>query len=198
MNGSIEPYLKKLRHYAGGIPLLSADYGSSEGWIGAHVNPTRTPEMGTFVVLPSIGYFEFIPLREVNVASPDHAEHGSELVLVEPRPVGLTDVEVGVEYEVVVTNFTGLEGGTYSLNVLSCRVFNSSENNENEHTQEQPGKEEDAQNGENNENGHTQEQPEEEDAHKVWRGKWGPMVAESGEGGGWEEEVRWCDGGERD
>ncbi|GKA22453.1 STRUBBELIG-receptor family 7-like protein isoform X2 [Tanacetum coccineum] len=29
-------------------------------------------------------------------------------------------------------------------------------------------------------------------------GKWGPLVAESGEGGGWEEEVRWCDGGGRD
>ncbi|GJS73604.1 hypothetical protein Tco_0706445 [Tanacetum coccineum] len=24
---------------------------------------------------------------------------------------------------------------------------------------------------------------------RVWRGKWGPLVAESGEGGGWEEEV---------
>ncbi|GKG51991.1 hypothetical protein Tco_0544629, partial [Tanacetum coccineum] len=24
----------------------------------------------------------------------------------------------------------------------------------------------------------------------VWRGKWGPLVAESGEGGGWEEEIR--------
>ncbi|GJV92571.1 hypothetical protein Tco_1540384 [Tanacetum coccineum] len=32
---------------------------------------------------------------------------------------------------------------------------------------------------------------------KVWRGKWGPLVAESGESGGWEEEVRWCDGGGR-
>ncbi|GKC41698.1 pentatricopeptide repeat-containing protein [Tanacetum coccineum] len=31
----------------------------------------------------------------------------------------------------------------------------------------------------------------------VWRGKWGSLVAESGEGGGWEEEVRWCDGGGR-
>lgn len=108
MTGSMEPYQKKLRHYAGGIPLLSADYGSSEGWIGANVNPTRTPEMATFAVLPNIGYFEFIPLKESNVASQDHAESGSELVLVEPRPVGLTDVEVGEEYEVVVTNFAGL------------------------------------------------------------------------------------------
>ncbi|GJX29094.1 putative RNA-directed DNA polymerase [Tanacetum coccineum] len=30
---------------------------------------------------------------------------------------------------------------------------------------------------------------------KVWRGKWGLLVAESGESGGWEEEVRWCHGG---
>ncbi|XP_076957472.1 jasmonoyl--L-amino acid synthetase JAR4-like [Bidens hawaiensis] len=91
MTGSMEPYLKKLRHYAGGIPLLSADYGSSEGWIGANVNPTRPPEMATFAVLPNIGYFEFLPLRDYD-----------------PRPAGLTDVEVGQEYEVVVTNFAGL------------------------------------------------------------------------------------------
>ncbi|KAJ0914372.1 putative GH3 family protein [Helianthus annuus] len=97
MTGSMEPYLKKLRHYAGGIPLLSADYGSSEGWIGANVNPTRPPEMATFAVLPHIGYFEFIPLRD---AGP--------LDRIEPRPVGLTDVHVGEEYEVVVTNFAGL------------------------------------------------------------------------------------------
>ncbi|GKD30358.1 hypothetical protein Tco_1241136, partial [Tanacetum coccineum] len=35
------------------------------------------------------------------------------------------------------------------------------------------------------------------DGGGVWRGKWGPIVAESGECGGWEEEVRWCDGGGR-
>ncbi|MBA0860738.1 hypothetical protein Goshw_020671, partial [Gossypium schwendimanii] len=31
MTGSMEPYLKKLRHYAADVPLISADYGSSEG-----------------------------------------------------------------------------------------------------------------------------------------------------------------------
>ncbi|KVH89056.1 GH3 auxin-responsive promoter [Cynara cardunculus var. scolymus] len=108
MTGSMEPYLKKLRHYAGGIPLLSADYGSSEGWIGANVNPTRPPEMATFAVLPNIGYFEFIPLRENDVANQDQSGLESALIPVEPRPVGLTDVEIGEEYEVVVTNFAGL------------------------------------------------------------------------------------------
>nr|GEX49298.1 jasmonic acid-amido synthetase JAR1-like [Tanacetum cinerariifolium] len=99
---------RTFEHYAGGIPLLSVGYGSSEGWIGANVNSTRTPEMATFVVLPNIRYFEFIPLKESNVASQDHAERQSEFVFVEPRPVGLTDVKVGEEYEVVVTNFAGV------------------------------------------------------------------------------------------
>ncbi|GMI75926.1 FAR-RED INSENSITIVE 219, JASMONATE RESISTANT 1 [Hibiscus trionum] len=94
MTGSMEPYLKKLRHYAGGLPLLSADYGSSEGWIGANVNPSVPPELATYVVLPNIGYFEFIPLKE-NVEE-------------YPKPVGLTEVKVGEEYEIIITSFAGL------------------------------------------------------------------------------------------
>lgn len=108
MTGSMEPYLKKLRHYAGRVRLLSADYGSSEGWIGANVNPNLPPEMTTFAVLPNIGYFEFLPLREIDVASEDQDEPGFTFCRVEPKPVGLTDVQIGEEYEVVVTNFAGL------------------------------------------------------------------------------------------
>ncbi|KAL6126280.1 hypothetical protein ACLB2K_074331 [Fragaria x ananassa] len=92
MTGSMEPYVNKLRHYAVDLPLLSADYGSSEGWIAANVNPKVPIEMTTYVVLPNIGYFEFIPIRD-----------GSEFL-----PVGLTEVKIGEEYEVVVTNFAGL------------------------------------------------------------------------------------------
>ncbi|KAK4483518.1 hypothetical protein RD792_010715 [Penstemon davidsonii] len=97
MTGSMEPYLIKLRHYAGGLPLLSADYGSSEGWIGANVNPKLPPELVTFAVLPDIGYFEFIPLKE--------DVHGLEH---ERQPIGLTEVTIGEEYEIIVTNFAGL------------------------------------------------------------------------------------------
>lgn len=91
MTGSMEPYLKKLRHYAGDLPLLSADYGASEGWIAANVNPKVPTELTTYVVLPNIGYFEFIPVRDS----------------IEFKPVGLTEVKLGEEYEVVVTNFAG-------------------------------------------------------------------------------------------
>ncbi|GAB2291078.1 Jasmonoyl--L-amino acid synthetase jar4 [Dionaea muscipula] len=93
MTGSMEPYLKKLRRYAGWLPLVCADYGSSEGWIAANVNPQLPPESATFAVLPDIGYFEFVPLKET---SNGH---------LEPEPVGLTQVEVGQEYEVIITTF---------------------------------------------------------------------------------------------
>ncbi|XP_059651277.1 jasmonoyl--L-amino acid synthetase JAR4-like [Cornus florida] len=95
MTGSMEPYLKKLRHYAGELPLLAADYGASEGWIGSNVNPKLPPELVTFAVLPNIGYYEFIPLSEFVDG------------FMEPKPVGLTEVKVGEEYEIIVTNFAG-------------------------------------------------------------------------------------------
>lgn len=96
MTGSMEPYLKQLRRYAGWLPLVCHDYGSSEGWVAANVNPKSSPETATFAVLPQIGYFEFIPLNEVR-------NGGSE-----PKPVGLTEVKVGEEYEILVTSLAGL------------------------------------------------------------------------------------------
>ncbi|CAN4108384.1 unnamed protein product [Withania somnifera] len=111
MTGSMEPYLKKLKHYAGELPLMSADYGSSEGWIGANVNPKLPPELVTYAVLPNIGYFEFIPLR-VNLDG------------LEPTPVGLAEVKLGEEYEIVVTNFAGLY--RYRLgDVVKIKGFNN-------------------------------------------------------------------------
>ncbi|KAL3536734.1 hypothetical protein ACH5RR_000100 [Cinchona calisaya] len=105
MTGSMEPYIKKLRHYAGELPLFSADYGSSEGWIGANVNPNLPPELATFAVLPNIGYFEFIPLRP---CLDGLKQENCTSLPGETKPVGLTEVKVGEEYEVVVTTFAGL------------------------------------------------------------------------------------------
>ncbi|KAL1367052.1 hypothetical protein HN51_021108 [Arachis hypogaea] len=98
MTGSMEPYLKKLRHYAGDLPLLTSDYGSSEGWIATNVNPTLPPESALYTVLPQIGYFEFIPQNKGD----------SDFIDVEPEPVGLTQVKVGQEYEIVITTPAGL------------------------------------------------------------------------------------------
>ncbi|KAH7651573.1 Jasmonic acid-amido synthetase JAR1 protein [Dioscorea alata] len=107
MTGSMEPYLKKLRHYAGSLPLMSADYGSSEGWIGANINPSLAPESATFAVLPDIAYFEFIPLSEKS-EDQELEQSSSTTPNTELEPVGLTEVEVGKEYEIVFTNVAGL------------------------------------------------------------------------------------------
>ncbi|XVF73056.1 hypothetical protein PTKIN_Ptkin12aG0170900 [Pterospermum kingtungense] len=105
MTGSMEPYLKKLRHYAGDLPLLSADYGASEGWIGANINPNLPPESATFTVLPNIGYFEFIPQKAEELVQ---GEVTDSFLSMEPKPVGLTEVKVGEEYEIITTTFAGL------------------------------------------------------------------------------------------
>lgn len=107
MTGSMEPYLKKLRHYAGKLPLVCHDYGSSEGWIAANVNPKLPPESATFAVIPNIGYFEFIPLRH-NAHAQEQDLMDPDFISGEPKPVGLTEVKVGEEYEILLTNFAGL------------------------------------------------------------------------------------------
>lgn len=101
MTGSMLPYLKKLRHYAGGLPLVSADYGSTESWIGVNVDPHLPPEDVSFAVIPTFSYFEFIPLYR------NQEDTCSDGDFVEDKPVPLSQVKLGQEYELVLTTFTG-------------------------------------------------------------------------------------------
>jgi len=104
MTGSMQPYLKKLRRYAGDLPLISADYGSTESWIGVNVDPASPPENVTFAVVPTFSYFEFIPLHR-------SCKNGNQTSVVddflEDDPVPLSNVKIGQQYEVVLTTFTG-------------------------------------------------------------------------------------------
>lgn len=104
MTGSMQPYLKKLRHYANGVPLISADYGSTESWIGVNVDPSLAPEKVTFAVVPTFSYFEFIPLyyRQKQGCS-SVADHD----FMEEEPIPLSQVKDGQQYEIVLTTFTG-------------------------------------------------------------------------------------------
>ena len=116
MTGSMQPYLKKLRHYANGVPLVSGDYGSTESWIGINVDPSLPPEKVTFAVVPTFSYFEFIPLYR----------HKQDCCLVpghdfmEDDPIPLSRVKVGQEYEIVLTTFTGNYSFTRSFFFFSC------------------------------------------------------------------------------
>ncbi|PKI52959.1 hypothetical protein CRG98_026665 [Punica granatum] len=110
MTGSMQHYLTKLRHYSGDLPLVSADYGSTESWIGVNIDSAAPPEKVTFAVVPTFSYFEFIPLHRQRSS---HGQNGCRFAapvddFVEGEPVPLSRVRVGQEYEVVLTTFTGL------------------------------------------------------------------------------------------
>ena len=103
MTGSMLTSLTKLRLYAGGLPLVRADYGSTESWIGVNVDPQIPPEDVSFAVIPTFSYFEFIPLYRQQTQQ-DLCSEGD---FVEEKPVPLSQVKLGQEYELVLTTFTG-------------------------------------------------------------------------------------------
>ncbi|KAF3650865.1 putative indole-3-acetic acid-amido synthetase GH3.5 [Capsicum annuum] len=110
MTGSMQPYLTKLRHYSGELPLVSADYGSTESWIGVNVDPKTPPEKVTFAVIPTFSYFEFIPLyrHKSNHNYQNGNINSTNYDFIEGDPVPLSQVKTGQQYEVVLTTFTGL------------------------------------------------------------------------------------------
>jgi len=112
MTGSMQPYLNKLRHYGGNLPLVSADYGSTESWIGVNVEPSSPPEKVTFAIIPTFSYFEFIPLHRSKSQSYNNSHKDANLLanddFIEDEPVPLSQVKIGQEYEIVLTTFTGI------------------------------------------------------------------------------------------
>lgn len=109
MTGSMHTYLKRLRHYAGDLPLVSADYGSTESWIGVNLDPSLPPENVTFAVVPTFSYFEFIPIYRPNYNHLDFNVNSASADddFIEDEPVTLSQVKLGQQYEIVLTTFTG-------------------------------------------------------------------------------------------
>ncbi|XP_073005066.1 indole-3-acetic acid-amido synthetase GH3.10 [Typha latifolia] len=114
MTGSMQPYLNKLRHYAGDLPLISADYGSTESWIGVNLEPSNPPDKVSFTAIPTFSYFEFIPLYNYKQQGEDHRDISNITIssttddFTEGQPLPLSRVKVGQHYEIVLTTFTGL------------------------------------------------------------------------------------------
>lgn len=94
--GSMKQYYKKLKFYAGDVPILGGDYFTSECCVGINLDIMQPPETTRFVIVPTFAYFEFLPF-EMNENEQDVCE----------QTVDLTSVEVGKMYEVVVTTYRG-------------------------------------------------------------------------------------------
>ncbi|KAH9603063.1 hypothetical protein KSS87_009470 [Heliosperma pusillum] len=99
VTGAMAQYIPTLDYYSGGLPKACTMYASSECFFGLNLKPLCDPSDVTYTILPNMGYFEFIPLD----GDSSSVARGSY-----PRLVNLADVEVGKEYELVVTTYTGL------------------------------------------------------------------------------------------
>lgn len=100
VTGAMAQYIPTLDYYSGGLPKACTMYASSECYFGLNLKPMCKPSEVCYTIMPNMGYFEFIPHDPVN---PVQISRDSP-----PRLVELADVEIGKEYELVITTYAGL------------------------------------------------------------------------------------------
>ncbi|TVU20049.1 hypothetical protein EJB05_36236 [Eragrostis curvula] len=102
VTGAMAQYIPTLEFYGGGLPLTCTMYASSECYFGLNLNPMCKPSEVAYTLIPTMCYFEFLPVVHSEsdaaaAAEPDHRDL-----------VDLVDVKLGHEYELVVTTYSGL------------------------------------------------------------------------------------------
>lgn len=78
--------------YCKGIPIYSPLYAASEGLLGVNIWPQDKPSK--YMLVPGYMFFEFIPVENCE-------EH-------QPKTLFMDQIELGKEYELVITNAGGL------------------------------------------------------------------------------------------
>ncbi|XP_008238544.1 PREDICTED: probable indole-3-acetic acid-amido synthetase GH3.1 [Prunus mume] len=99
VTGAMAQYIPTLDYYSNGLPLACTMYASSECYFGLNLKPMCKPSEVSYTIMPNMAYFEFIPH---DPSAPPLSKHSP------PRLVDLADVEVGKEYELVITTYAGL------------------------------------------------------------------------------------------
>ncbi|EFJ13471.1 hypothetical protein SELMODRAFT_234778 [Selaginella moellendorffii] len=89
VTGDMKPYIPALRRYAGGVHIMGREYIGSEGVYGININPATEPENVVFTLVPTTLYMEFLRLRDNKL-------------------VDSSDLEIGEQYELVITTHSGL------------------------------------------------------------------------------------------
>lgn len=93
MGSSLQVYIDKLRKSVGDLPLHNMGYAAAEGFFAAPVELN----VNDSVLLPHCIFFEFLPIEE-----------GEEHARDDVKPLLINEIEVGKDYELVVSNFSGL------------------------------------------------------------------------------------------
>uniref|UniRef100_A0A1J3JVC1 Indole-3-acetic acid-amido synthetase GH3.4 n=1 Tax=Noccaea caerulescens TaxID=107243 RepID=A0A1J3JVC1_NOCCA len=101
VTGAMAQYIPTLEYYSGGLPMACTMYASSESYFGINLKPMCKPSEVSYTIMPNMAYFEFIPHNHDGDGAAEASS--DETALVE-----LADVEVGKEYELVITTYAGL------------------------------------------------------------------------------------------
>ncbi|KAK6946818.1 GH3 family [Dillenia turbinata] len=108
VTGTMSQYIPTLDYYSNALPLVCTMYASSECYFGLNLNPLYKPSEVAYTLIPTMAYFEFLPVQRnngvtnsINVAKSLNEKEQQELV-------DLADVKLGREYELVVTTYAGL------------------------------------------------------------------------------------------
>ncbi|GLT46765.1 hypothetical protein SLA2020_204950 [Shorea laevis] len=99
VTGAMAQYIPTLEYFSGGLPMACTMYASSECYFGLNLRPMCKPSEVSYTIMPNMGYFEFLP-HDPSIPAPSRDSP--------PRLVDLADLEVGKEYELVITTYAGL------------------------------------------------------------------------------------------
>ncbi|XP_049356694.1 indole-3-acetic acid-amido synthetase GH3.6-like [Solanum verrucosum] len=108
VTGAMSQYIPMLDYYCNSLPLVSTKYASSECFFGINLNPLCKPSEVSYTLIPTMGYFEFLPIHRSNefidsISIPTPLNEKDEQQLID-----LVDVKIGQEYELIVTTYSGL------------------------------------------------------------------------------------------
>ncbi|CAH1444470.1 unnamed protein product [Lactuca virosa] len=101
VTGTMSQYIPTLDYYSNGLPLVCTMYASSECYFGVNLNPLCKPSEVSYTLIPTMAYFEFLP---VGVNDQEHKQEEEQ----QQELVDLSDVKLGQDYELVVTTYAGL------------------------------------------------------------------------------------------
>ncbi|CAA6658346.1 unnamed protein product [Spirodela intermedia] len=100
VTGTMAQYIPTLDYYSGSLPLACTMYASSECYFGLNLEPMCKPSEVSYTLIPTMAYFEFLPVHRSNGGAAADKPDLRELV-------ELVDVELGKEYELVITTYAG-------------------------------------------------------------------------------------------
>ncbi len=111
MGANLSVYVEKLRRHIGpDIPIHNMGYGAAEGFLGC---PTEL-DVSDYILIPYSVFFEFLPVND-----------GEEKADDNQKTLLLHELEVGKDYEVIVSNFSGLYRYKMEDVVRITRMYNN-------------------------------------------------------------------------